>query len=740
MTAPCTDCDQPADDFVAVTADDEDQVDENVDPRGTKVRVFGPMLIAPYGKKTGDRRRFAAQSLTNRDTPLAVKWQRADEKGHSTSVVVAAIDEIEHRDDGVYGSGIIFDPDPDQLPRLAEDVAEFNLLASQGVLGPSVDLDAMEFRALPPEGDEHAGELAAGEERPEIEVTSGRISAVTAVVIPAFAEVDRFAIREEDAGEYAARKEAAYSALTAAVRATGWTDMPLAAPGTAWDAEAAQQRIKSWAGGDMGKYAQAFLWSGEPAQNLTSYKFPLADVIGGQLKLVPKAVTAASGVLAGAMGGTSLPMADQARMHGVLVALKSRFDPDQDGDDDRDDLSENGEGAHGLDATTFTALVDELGPELDGEAATFGARFDAIVAKLRGRKGIADPAAVAASIGRAKYGKKGMARLRAGVSPSKVKPLAASGRLTALIAAAVTGDWAGVEEDDVRELASLTASGYVPAAVDSTWFDNPKLDRPTPLRITEDGRVFGHVADWKTCHTAFAGCVRAPKSKSNYAYFHVGETLTDKGPLAVGKLTIGGGHADGQFGYRAAAAHYDDVATAVAEVRAGEDKHGIWVAGRLLPGVQGTEREAELRRSPLSGDWRPIGGHLEMIAALGVNSPGFPIPRVALAASGAVDPEAEGQVVSLVAAGVLAPARPAMTFDLEQVQTVARAAAQAVLDEQAAAGRRAKAQGLFAVMDDTDDQQNLVMRRRKAKKAAMAVSSGAKAVGARSAGGDYQGG
>jgi hypothetical protein len=47
------------------------------------------------------------------------------------------------------------------------------------------------------------------------------------------------------------------------------------------------------------------------------------------------------------------------------------------------------------------------------------------------------------------------------------------------------------------------------------------------------------------------------------------------------------------------------------------------------------EQIDELRRSPLSGDWRKINGKLRLVAALGVNVPGYPVPR-ALVASGEV--------------------------------------------------------------------------------------------------------
>src|SRR5690606_27483392 len=38
---------------------------------------------------------------------------------------------------------------------------------------------------------------------------------------------------------------------------------------------------------------------------------------------------------------------------------------------------------------------------------------------------------------------------------------------------------------------ALTASA---ARFDGTWFQDPALTKPTPLTVTDDGRVFGHLA------------------------------------------------------------------------------------------------------------------------------------------------------------------------------------------------------------------------------------------------------
>lgn len=181
-----------------------------------------------------------------------------------------------------------------------------------------------------------------------------------------------------------------------------------------------------------------------------------------------------------------------------------------------------------------------------------------------------------------------------------------------------------------------------PRAYPAEHFADPKLSKLTPLTVTDDGRVYGHIAPWDECHIGIGdACTVAPRSATSYAYFHLGEITTTEGRIPVGKLTLGGGHADTRLGYRPATEHYDNVATAIAAVRAGEDKYGIWVAGRILAGVTAEQIEQFLLHPP-SGDWRRIGGNLELVAACSVVTPGFPNVRASAA---------PGVQTSLVAAG-----------------------------------------------------------------------------------------
>jgi hypothetical protein len=209
-----------------------------------------------------------------------------------------------------------------------------------------------------------------------------------------------------------------------------------------------------------------------------------------------------------------------------------------------------------------------------------------------------------------------------------------------------------VEDMDPTEAAAIVASGMVAAAIPvippKNWFQDPKLDKATPLTVDDEGRVYGHIAAWHVDHIGMSFGTRPPRSRSKYAYFHTGVVRTDVGDdMPVGQLTLAGGHASLEASAVDAARHYDDTASAIADVHAGEDAYGIWVAGALRPGTT-PEQVRALRASAPSGDWRPVKGSLELVAVCQVNVPGFPIARARVAS---------GQVMALVAAGANTLAR-----------------------------------------------------------------------------------
>jgi hypothetical protein len=267
----------------------------------------------------------------------------------------------------------------------------------------------------------------------------------------------------------------------------------------------------------------------------------------------------------------------------------------------------------------------------------------------------------------------------------------------------VRAEMAGQRHDfplDPNGEITVTAAAYpkLPAAA----FANPNLTGPTPLTFTDVAdtdrptngpvlrRVFGHIATWGTCHIGFGGqCVTAPRSASAYAYFHTGQVLTDAGPISTGHITFGTGHASDRLAARPAVAHYDHTGTVGADVVCGEDAFGIWVSGVVRDHLTPTQLR-EFVAAPPSGDWRNIGGNLELVAVLSVNTPGFPVPRARVAS---------GMPMALVAGGVLREEPVVQLAASGKIDM--QALADAVLDRQAERARLgAEMERLAAVLDD----------------------------------------
>lgn len=245
--------------------------------------------------------------------------------------------------------------------------------------------------------------------------------------------------------------------------------------------------------------------------------------------------------------------------------------------------------------------------------------------------------------------------------------------------------------DDAEAEASVRASGLaVRARPPRGWFylPEPSLDLPDaearalygmavsemvieqpdggmaiPLTIRDDGLVFANLARWGQCHVGYPGqCVSPPESQTAYAHFNVGAVQCDDGStVAAGTLTMGCEHAPLR-GLSASEArdHYAHSGMGWANVRVVTGQFGPWACGVLRPDV--TEDQVRILRSlSLSGDWRRSGTALELIGALAVNVPGFPIARESVLASGMelvasarVGGSTEGGVATaLVAAGVV---------------------------------------------------------------------------------------
>jgi hypothetical protein len=218
------------------------------------------------------------------------------------------------------------------------------------------------------------------------------------------------------------------------------------------------------------------------------------------------------------------------------------------------------------------------------------------------------------------------------------------------------GNPAGVLESLV---ASAAATVEVPANPPREWFMPGGMTQPEPFTVHADGRVYGLVAEWGTCHIGFTDrCVTVPKSGAAYKHFRNKNVLTAEGDLvATGPIFMDTVHPNLRLQASDAQAFYADTGCAVADVALYENEFGIVAAGALRPGLT-PEQVRRFRGSDVSPDWRTINGRLEVVGLLSVNVSGFIVEG--LVASGAeisnprgVWDSTTGSLESLVAAGMV---------------------------------------------------------------------------------------
>lgn len=589
-------------------------------------------VLAPEGQWSGDGRMFAEGALTFRDLPLPLTWQKTSDDGHKGSVVVAKIERLARVEGEMRASGhYLTTPEADEA---------LGLVANFGRFGVSVDADDAEFEL--------------GDDDDKITFTKARISSASQVPIPAFSQA-WLALGDTPDGFMPDDCDPASPDYEQCMRDKG------AEPGGDTVTKPAMSAFvseKSW-DGSAGRFTPE-QWKAScilhvcDGMEKSCHKLPIKEP-GGQLS---RAGVHAAASRIGQVDAPSDKIASAKR------ALRG----------------------------AYSQLDEQVPDALKADAGEFG-RGPGWLTNPKETKRLHDYWTVPGNAGYAKvaWGTPGdfdRCRVEIGEEIGEGSPedLRFLNQICAQWHHDATGRWPGedkgVESGDVESfdwteqltsdiaqdvqtapaLSIVASSGW---CAPSEWFRDPELDHVSALTVTEEGRVFGHLAAWESCHIdpQYAGtCVAPPHSSTGYAYFLTGEILTDQGSIPVGSLTIDTGHA-GAGNARRSMAHYDNTGTVAAYVTCGEDAHGIWVAGCVSPNATDGQVIA-LRGAKLSGDWRRIGASpdLELIAALAVNSGGLPIPRTRVGV-------AAGLQTSLVAAGLVVD-NPSTSVD---IPTLARA-------------------------------------------------------------------
>lgn len=648
--------------------DNDGMVDEVVE-----IPVHG--ILAPEGSPSGDGRQFAVGALTSRDLPLPLLFQTmSGESGHVNSVAPARIDKIWRTDDNMLAFEGAINPNHNYADEIVDGIVFGN------IRGVSVDIDDYELQA--PEFSED------GEQQGTMMFSRARIAAATIVAIPAFHEAyialgyyGEEPKEQEDSEEddVLVASVAPEGAREEAQRGIDW--VAEGHGGSGLEPATIQRARKIVAGSDLtddhikrmrsffarhevNKKAEGFspgedgypspgrvawaLWGGDAGFSFAKAEVKRmdreADAVAGEFRDYSPEEREKLAGQGQAMPDGSYPIADEEDLKNAIQAYGRASNPEE-------------VKAHIEKRARELDLEDLLPESWDEDSMQASATF--APGTKDGPGWLTNPRATA-RIRRYWTQGEGAAKIRWGLPgdfnrcrrqmAKYVNPAFLAGTCANMHKEA-TGTWPGRQRGDLTLAeASSPAMSLVAAAVDrlieSTWFHDPELAGPTAITVTDEGRIFGHLATWGTCHIGFEKvCTTPPNSKTNYAMFLLGAIDTTDGEVAVGQITLGTGHASLRAGARAAASHYDNTGLAVADVTAGEDGYGIWVSGAIRAGLSDEELR-ELKAAKLSGDWRKVGGNLELVAALAVNVPGFPVPRTALAASG-------GHQTALVASGIV---------------------------------------------------------------------------------------
>jgi len=111
---------------------------------------------------------------------------------------------------------------------------------------------------------------------------------------------------------------------------TSFQDFGLADADREWDGDAADKRVRKWAGAEdepNQKYRDAYVWyDADNKDNFTAYKLLIFDLVNGKLVAVPRAIMAAGGVLQGARGGVDIPDSDVDRVKSHLAKYYRKMD------------------------------------------------------------------------------------------------------------------------------------------------------------------------------------------------------------------------------------------------------------------------------------------------------------------------------------------------------------------------------------------------------------------------------
>jgi len=203
-------------------------------------------------------------------------------------------------------------------------------------------------------------------------------------------------------------------------------------------------------------------------------------------------------------------------------------------------------------------------------------------------------------------------------------------------------------------VAAVTEAPVIPVHPPLSWFaaEDPDLDPAQAFKVYPNGRIYGLVAEWGTCHIGYGDrCVPVPRPHDGYATFRCGHVLTAEGTMvATGPIYADTVHPNLKMNASDTQAFYAHTGCALGDVVLYEGEFGILAAGAVKSDVS-PEAVNRLRAAGVSPDWRNIRRNLEIVGLLSVNVSGFPVSTATALAASAGDGEASTRGIVPIGGG-----------------------------------------------------------------------------------------
>lgn len=215
-----------------------------------------------------------------------------------------------------------------------------------------------------------------------------------------------------------------------------------------------------------------------------------------------------------------------------------------------------------------------------------------------------------------------------------IEPLPGLGEMMRPVVASAAD--AGQEEEEGIVVASGSSwTIEIPDLPPPEWFEEPDCEPGLAVTVTDEGRIFGYVAPKHTAHRSYwrngERKTLASLPPTDFSRWQKETIVAGGGRVLAGPITMECMHAPTQ-GYGTLDRrhqYYEDSCAVIARAAVGDNEHGRWIAGAMMPGVT-AEQFLKFMACDVSLDQQPHPekpGWQDFVGVLAVPVGGWPKER-----------------------------------------------------------------------------------------------------------------